>query len=435
MPKRRPLRFVLDNLSWLLGSLGLAVIVWYAAVSGTDPVEQKTLTVQNPIEIQVHEGLVVVNRPQPAVVVTVRGLRSVVSELDARSVSLSADMADREARITPYSVVLVGRLRDVRGAAVVAVQPEKITVEIAQRAEQLVPVEVRFSQDPPVGYIARARPSESTVRVSGPDWKVAQVRGVVARVGVQDQRETFNRFVTLQAVDENGSAVSDVQLTPGEMLITIEIQQRSDVTELAVAPRFVGELPTGYLRANQSWQPRRIVVRGVQSIIDRLGGVIYTEPIDLTDRRETFTDTVKLDLPFGVEMPDPTDIRVTVNIEPVPGSRDFVGIPVQKRGLDPADYDVTIRPDRVNVTVTGPQVVINTLTPNDITVYAALNGFALGNHQVTLQASITKAGIEGVSVNILTGNVDVTITARNPTTTPSPDPMETPPSPTESATP
>jgi YbbR domain-containing protein len=149
-----------------------------------------------------------------------------------------------------------------------------------------------------------------------------------------------------------------------------------------------------------------------------MDGVIRTEPIDQTGRAQRFTQTVKVSLPPGVEMADPMDITVTVEINPVQSSREFADIPVQPQGLDRADYLITITPERVNVIVSGPKILVDQITSTDVSVFAPLNGLAAGEHTVTLQASVTKAEIAAVTVRIPNDLVQVRITARNPTPTP-----------------
>src|SRR6266850_287685 len=45
------LRFILDNLVWMVGALALAILVWYAAVSAQNPVEQRRFPGRIPIHV------------------------------------------------------------------------------------------------------------------------------------------------------------------------------------------------------------------------------------------------------------------------------------------------------------------------------------------------------------------------------------------------
>ncbi len=419
--RRTRLRFFLDNLGWLIGSLLLAFAVWYAALSARDPVEQRRLIGQVPIELRYDEGLIVANRPPSNAQVTVRGLQSVFETLELRQVKVVADLSGLPARDEPYSIELRGVLApEVRGAAVIAVQPSRINVQLARRAEQLKDISIRFEREPPIGYTVTAQPAQSEVLVVGAAERVAQVASVQVTVNVQNQRGTFTLTLPLSALDAEGRPVTDVTLTPSEVAVTVDVQQRSDVTELAVEPRLVGELPSGYLRVNQMWSPRRVFVRGNQRSIEAMNGVIFTEPIDLSNRTQTFTQIVRLSVPSGVTLLEPRDITVTVEIEAVQGSREFTGIPIQVQGIDTADFAVALQPERVNVIVRGAQVALEALRAEDIRVFASLSGLGVGIHQVTLQASVAREGFSGGNVVIPNNVVEVSITARNPTPTPTP---------------
>src|SRR5260221_5976232 len=107
-----------------------------------------------------------------------------------------------------------------------------------------------------------------------------------------------------------------------------------------------------------------------------MNGIVYTDPNDLTGQTKTFTQTVKLTLPPGVTLTDPVEVTVTVDVEPLVGSREFNDILVQPQGLDPTDYAITLQPDHVNVIVNGPQASLDALSDTDITVIAPLSGLS-----------------------------------------------------------
>ncbi|MCC7207432.1 MAG: hypothetical protein IT323_09005 [Anaerolineae bacterium] len=410
-------RFVLDNLGWLLVSLALASVIWYAAVSAQNPVEQRRFTQRVPVEIRTDPGMLIVNRPQQlTALVTIRALRSAWNEIATENISVVADLSGLGPGV--YNVELVGALAGVRGGAVVSVDPRTASLELQRREEKRVNVEVQFAQEPPVGYTANATSAEPTALVSGPAASVEKVAAAVARISVGERRTGFSQDVTLLAVDAAGETVADVTLTPAEMRIDVAVQQRPDVSELNVEPRIVGEAPDGYVRGNYNWQPKRIIVRGDQDAIAAMNGSVSTEPIDLTGRIATFSETVHLVLPDGVTMPDPTDVTVTVEIEPVVVTREFANIGVQSQGMDPADYRIVIQPERVNVLVRGPQAIVDGLTPEDVSVYAPLSGLPPGTHTVTLIASVSDASIRAENVTIPNDQATVIIESLEPTRTP-----------------
>jgi YbbR domain-containing protein len=148
---------------------------------------------------------------------------------------------------------------------------------------------------------------------------------------------------------------------------------------------------------------------------------------------------VKLNLPTGVTLTDPVEVMVTVDVEPLVGSKEFDNILVQPQGLDPTDYAITIQPDHVSVIVSGPQASLDLLTESDISVIAPLAGLSAGKSSVTLQAAISKPGFTSQDIVIPTAKAEVTIVALHPTVTPTLGPTRavttTPTTTEQSATP
>lgn len=427
------LRAVRENVGWMLGSILLATTVWYISSSAQNPVEQRRLSARLTIQIVTDEGMLVLDEGVKTAQVTIRAPRSVWDVLEPEDISVTANLT----KLGPgkHTAQLTGILSSVRRGQIIDIQPSQITVELARRSEQLVNVNVVRSVEPPPGFAATTTLNETQARITGPENSVKRVAAVQARLNMQDQRVGFTRRVALVAVDVDNREVSDVQIAPAEVTVTVDIQPRPDVTELSVLVNLTGNLPAGYVRRNYSWDPRTVLVRGDRLTIAEMNGTISTDAVDLTGKTETFTQRVKLVLPAGVTLPDAVEVTVTVEIAPQIVTREFENVPVQPQGLDPADFAITVQPDRVSVIVSGPQSLVESLTAGDIRVIAPLTGLGAGKSPVTLQASVSKPGLTSKDIVIPNARAEVTIIARNPTPTPTAGPTRTPlPPPTAAAT-
>jgi YbbR domain-containing protein len=438
-PQGRPptLRFLLDNLGWLIVSVLTASVIWYVAVSAQNPVEQRRLSERLRIEYDKSDELLFVITPPETAQVTVRAPKSVWEVLSPEEIHVIADLSKCESNKI-CTVELRGTLSPARQGTVTDIQPSQIQVELAPRKEKKVTIEVIRTAEPPPGLESTPTLSDQEALITGPESKVDQVVGAQARVSLQDRRARFQQLVRVIPVDTNNNEVTGVTVAPTEVTVTIDIQPRADVTELTIIPRLIGELPAGYRRINYTPSPQSVPVRGDRTVIEGLNGLIPTEPIDLTGQTETFTQAVKLVLPPGVTLVDPVNVTVKVEIEPILGSREFDNVPVVPQGLDPADYTITVQPDRVNVIVNGPQPVLDAMTGADISVIAPLSGLSAGKYPVTLKASVTKPGINPGDIVIPNARAEVTIVARNPTVTPTGGATRTPtstPPPTAEPTP
>ncbi len=421
MQERSPVvRFLADNLLWMLGSIALATVVWYVAWSGQNPVQEKNFPDRIPVQFQTDQDLIVVSPESATALVTIRAPQSVWNVLEPEDIGVMADLTNMQPG--SHTVALKGMLSEARHGSVVDIQPSQITVEIARRAEQLVNVNVIKITEPPPGFMASFTASDATTKVVGPEDVVKTVVAAQARIDLQDQQNSFSHLVKLIAVDADGNTVNNVQLTPAEITLNVNIQPRPDVTELSVVPQLTGDLPTGYYRRSYSWDPKTVAVRGDRATVDALNGVVNTEPIDLTGKTSSFSQLAKLALPTGVTLPDPVEITVNVDIEPILGSREFPAVPVQPQGLDLTDYSITLHPDHVSVIVNGPESILDTLSDTDITIIAPLNGLPAGTSTVTLQGSIAKPGFSSQDIVIPNAQAQVTIVALKPTPTLTPGP-------------
>lgn len=402
-------------------SLATAVFVWYLATSVQNPVVQQRLNQRVPIEVRLPDGYIVVQRTSETALVTVRTLQSIWNELGQDDIKIVADFSDlqlpTDGQPVERSIQLQGSLINRRGV-VVDITPKFLRVTLAVRGEKLVTVNIIPSQELPVGFVTtEITPSDTQVKIIGPKSMVDKVAEARASVSLQNQTAPFVRNLTLTPLDSDGNPVTGVTVQPSEVTVKVTIQERDDVTGLQVVPNYTGTLPDGYQLKSDSWSPRRIFVRGDQDVIAAMNGTISTEAIDLSPHTQTFTQSVRLKLPAGVTMPDPSDVTITVVIEPVLITREFAGILVQPQGLDPADYSIALKPDRVRVRVTGPQAIVANLKDSDISVYAPLNGLAAGTHIVTVQGSVSAPELSGGGIEIPENQVEVTIIAHNPTPT------------------
>ncbi len=416
---------LVENAAWLAVSIALAVVVWFAAVNQQNPVLQQRFRDTIPVHVLKDDTMLVVNPPSDVQVV-VRAPSTVWDLLTPDDITVNADLRGKAAGT--YTVTLQAALAPARQGAVSEVLPSQVTIELAKRSEQVFNITVVPTQNPTVGFFVKsAVPATPTVTVSGSEDAVKRVVAVDARVDLAAQNKPLSRTLDLVAVDANNDTVSDVELTPPQVTVAFDIEPRPGVSVVAVAPNLQkSTLPQGYLLRTYSADPSSVAVQGELASIEALNGTVATDPIDLSGKTQSFTQTVKLALPPGVTLTDPIDVTVSVQIDPINGTLEFSDIPVLTQGLDQADFAINLQPDHVSVIVNGPQTVLDTLQASDITVIAPLNGLGGGTFTVTLQASIAHAGLTSANVSLPDAQVQVTIRALQPTPTLTPSPSPPP---------
>ncbi len=409
-------RLLISNLFWFLGSLILAFIVWMIATSQSDPFVQWRLSDRVPIHVMPDSGLIVTNQNEflSTASLQLQGPRSVEQLLAADDVIVSADLAG----LGPGEHTVKLQAVTARQAAVVAISPSQITVELETEESQLKPVRVNILSQPPVVYTVSDPTLDALqVTVSGPQSRVAQVTEVLAQVALQSQRSNYEDDIKVLPVDADGHIVSGVTLDPQTVHVSIDIEPRSDVREVRVQPNIVGELAEGYvLTAAFDYDPKTIVVSGPKAVLDNLPGAVLTAPISLSDKTSSFQVTVP------VELPDPRLVVVTgrsitfnVGIDTQSITRQFDHIAVEfiggKTGVD--YHTVT---NEVTVLVTGPQPLLSQLNANELSVLVDVSGLNEGDStQLAPVASILDSSTV-VTTSVLPAQIDVEAQEQTPST-------------------
>jgi YbbR domain-containing protein len=109
--------------------------------------------------------------------------------------------------------------------------------------------------------------------------------------------------------------VEVLRVTPTRVRVSVEPTVK---VLLTVVPNTSGRLAPGYEVVSKVANPKSIRAEGPSNHVLILGNVTTTA-IDLTNRKETFTQTVDLDLPDSlVRFPELTPIRVEVKIRKKP---------------------------------------------------------------------------------------------------------------------
>src|SRR5262245_16834083 len=232
----RTLRFILDNLGWLLGSLILATVVWYVAVSGLNPVEQRRYPVRLPIKVLTDRGTLVVNQDVTTALVSVRAPQSVWENLDVEDISIEADLTGREPGIV-YKIPLRATLVKSKAGLVTDIQPAEITVELARQKETKLNISVVTLGEPSVGFRVIADNTTTTdqsARVVGSETEVNKVKAVQARVSVRERSSPFQEEANLVAVDADGNTISGLTIDPAVTTVNVDIEPRPDVTVLVI---------------------------------------------------------------------------------------------------------------------------------------------------------------------------------------------------------
>ncbi len=415
---------VINSLRWFSRNLGLfflsfilAVAVWLTAVVTTDPDLEQTYPQPIPIEyIGPGESFVVTNKLPTAVQVSLRAPQSVWDALlaDRNAIQVTVDLSALDTgtyQLAPQVMVSAHPVR------VESISPQRITVVLEPLLTREVAITPQVTGEPAPGF--QAAPlllSRSRVSVTGPQSLVERVSEARVAVDISGVRADVKSVVPVHLFDANGAEVTGLAVTPREVRVTQPIRQLGGYRDVAVKVVITGSVASGYRITNLTVSPPVVTVSSSDpKQVNELPGFVETEPLDLTDAVDDLDKRLALALPEGISVVGDQSVLVHVSIAAIEGSLNL-SLPVEVIGLDPT-LQATLSPETVDVIVSGPLPVLDTLTPADLRVTVDVSGLGEGVHQLEPQVEVLK---EHVSVEIiLPATVEVTIGPQpTPTATP-----------------
>jgi YbbR domain-containing protein len=409
---------IAENLRLFLWALVLALAVWVAAVTSSDPNEVRIYP--TPINIQIvgqNSGLIITGDIPHQVQVTLRAPRSVWEQLSARSDSLRAVLDLSGMSQGKHTLDLQIQV-DERPVQIVKVTPASIVLTLEPLVKQTFPLEVDDIGQPAVGYQA-GNPTLDVeqVVVSGAQSLVARVKRASISVDLNGAREGISSTAYVTVYDDTNLAVTGINIQPQTVHITIPVSQQSGYRDLAVKVVVRGQVANGYRLDNISVFPPVVTVYSLDpALVASLPGVVETQPLDLRNMNNNINTQLGLDLPSGVLAIGDPSVSIQADISAIQSSLTLSNEKVEITGL-PATLSAQVSPATVDVIVSGPLPLLDTLTHQDVRILVDAAGLSTGTHQLTptVQMLISNLQVE----SILPGTVEVTL-APNPNPTPTP---------------
>jgi YbbR domain-containing protein len=406
------LRWLASSLPLMVLSLVLAALAWIVAVEQGDPTVEQPYPQPVPITpSELADGMVIVGEFEERAQVTVRAPQSVWNSLKTDDFTTTVELMDLDAGVhrVPVQVAL-----NKQPSRIILVEPEYVTLEVEPEIEQTMPIRVQVEGEPILGHLMRAPivvPRQVTI--TGPSTYVTRVVEVFTHISVQDSSADIEGEFRLQFQDSEGQPIPYITLTPENVNVTIPIEPSSYYRALAVKVVLEGQIASGYRVTDISVEPPTVTVFGTPSVIAALPGFIETEPIDMEGAQADVVARPALNAPPNVAVvPGQQPVEVKVAVEAIQSSL-TVEIAPETQGLGPS-LTATVSPETVEVILSGPLPLLETLEANDVRVVLDLFGLPLGTHQIEPQV-VVPAGMTAQSILPATVQVDVFVA---PTPTP-----------------
>lgn len=417
-------RWIADNYKTFLWALALAIAVWISSVTSSDPDETRALP--KPIQIQVigQSSNLVFSAPIPTEVsVTLRAPSSVwnLIENDPGIVRAILDLSG----ISSGEHTLDLQIQvDARPVQIVSVSPKTLTFTLEPITRKTLDVDLSISGQAAIGYQAGDASIEpGKVVVAGAESKVQKVTRARIAIDLNGIRENLDQTLKVEVLDENGQKVEGVTVSPDVIHITMPVSQQGGYRDVAVKVTTLGRVASGYRLTDVSVFPPVVTIYSADpDLVNSLPGVLETQPLDLQSAKDNISTRLALSLPPGVSVIGEQTVLVQAGVSPIESSVTLSGEPVEVVGLDP-NLQAHISPQNVDIILSGPLPLLDTLTRDAVRVTVDLTGLTVGTYQVTPNIEVLISNI--VVESILPNTIEVVITAPEtetptPTVTPKP---------------
>jgi YbbR domain-containing protein len=344
-----------------------------------------------------------------------RAPRSVWDQVTARPDSVRAvlDLSGLKQGVHQLNLQIQVDERPVR---IVQVSPDSITVTLEPLVTQTFPLNVDIVGQPATGYqVGNPTADVEQVVVTGAQSLVSRVKRVSASVNLSGAREGISTPSSITVYDGTNQAVNGINLQPETTHITLPISQESGFRDMAVKVVVHGQVANGYRLNNISVFPPVVTVYSSDpALVSALPGAVETQPLNLQNINNNINTQLGLNLASGVSVIGDPNVSIQADISAIESSLTLSGEKVEVMGLE-SDMSAQISPATVDVIISGPLPMLDTLTHQDVLITVDAKGLSEGTHQLTPTVQILISNLQVES--ILPGTVEVTL-APNPTPTP-----------------
>lgn len=414
------LRWISTNYRTFLWAFALAISVWIAAVTGADPDETRLLPDPVAVEIVGQDPMLVVNSDVPKEVeISLRAPVSVWRVLDADP-SLVRVILDLSGLSAGEHTSELQIQVDARPVQILSASPKSVTFSLETLATQTLPVDVTLSGEAAIGYqTGEVEIDPVKVVVAGAQSQVEKVTRTRVSINLDGVRENVDQTLKVEVLDNNGEPVEGITVTPDSIHVSLPVSQQGGYRDVAVKVITTGRVESGYRLTDISVFPPVVTVFATNpELVTNLPGVVETAPLDLQNAKDDINTRLSLNLPEGVSIVGDQTVLIQAGVSAIESSVTLAGEKVEIIGLG-TGLTAIASPLTVDVIVSGPLPLLDTLTRQDVRITVDLTGLTVGTHQVTPKIEVLISDV--VVESILPNTIEVVITVTGaPTVTATP---------------
>lgn len=406
-------RWIVNNYRTFFWAFALSVAVWVVAVTSANPDETRALSNPVPIEIVGQDPSLVINSDIPSVVeLTLRAPKSVWEQIDSTPQSVRAilDLAGLSAGEHKLDLQIQINARPVQ---IVSAVPNSVMLVLEPLSTRTMDVELNMAGEPAIGYqVGDAILDPQKIIIAGAQSQVDKVKHARLSLSLDGIRESLDESLPVEIVDDQDKPISGLSVSSATVHVTLFVSQQGGYRDMAVKVTVTGQVASGYRLTNISVIPPVVTVfAGDADLVSSMPGVVETQPLDLQNADADITTRLALNLPVGVSVVGEQTVLIQAGVSPIESSLTLADEKVQILNLPPG-MTAQVSPPVVDVIVSGPLPLLDTLTRQDVRVTVNLDGLGAGIHQLTPKVEILISNV--VVESILPSTIEIILTKTGP---------------------
>ncbi|WP_042142183.1 YbbR-like domain-containing protein [Paucisalibacillus sp. EB02] len=397
-------------------SLGFAILLYvFVAIEEVDTEEEspisfttlfggsnQTQTLEDiPLEIRIDSDKYVVSGVPETVTVSLEGPSSAITPVvKQQNIKVFIDLRDLEEGEHQVEI----QHEELSSQLSVYIEPKTIDVMIEERASNDFNVTVDFinTDKLPKGYqIGDYELNTEKVTITSSREIIERIAIVKVYVDVAGLKESINnREVPVNVYDGQGNELA-VRVEPGTVVISAEVENPSKEVPVSISTE--GELPEGYELTSMELAKKEVEIFAISEILETLDEVT-TEPINLSELKQSGTIKVKLALPDEVQAPGIKELEIVVELEQ---TKTLENVEIEVDNLQDGYIANFVEPSngQLSITVTGNEQDVRELSIEDFRIFINASELDTGRSKVPIEVE----GPDNISVDVEVDEVNVEI--------------------------
>ena len=421
----RLLGIVVSNWPWKLLALFLAVCLWAGLISQDPTLTRERVFADADVNVVNREtlrrnGMIVLSgleeenlHARLRVDVPQREYNNVTLTNYNPRVDLSriTEPGEQQLRVTATSSVSYGTVQ--------AVEPAYITVVVDEYVTNYrVPVSVNVVGEYPEGFYGGSFSLDATtVALSGPKSLVDQVSHILVDYNasaLKPEAGSVTRALPMRFMDQSGQEVSSDLLevsSAGVVLRSVTARQTLYPTRMLPVSTLnltTGEPPRGYHVTEVTVSPSVLRAAGDETVLGDLESLFVDAAMDVSDLTAPATSTLRIKKPTELVYLSSTTVSVAVKVEPVIISSTLSAVRLNARGIG-SGLKAVMDAGTVSAVLTGPQLVVESLRPANVSAYVDVSGLEAGTYELPVQFHVEDKDMDSLSFEATPATVTVTL--------------------------